>query len=162
MLNGKALLINILCSSLFIQQLHAHILRLPCLTYGNFSIVANESRLTSNVLETFNDLSEDECEENCLNHRLCKSINMKTSTGVNCELNSKSTEDPFDDVISTESPGWTYKTTDFNAKNVSDFEFLFLGFRYRQGHGSTGAKGRQCPLPCSKGSRRQRCIYYPV
>ena len=127
-LSCKVLLINILHSSLFIQQLHAHILRLPCLTHGNFSIVISDSRLTSNVLETFNDLSEDECEDKCLSHRLCKSINMKNSTGVNCELNSKSTEDPFDDVVSTESTGWIYKTTDFKAKNVSaDFgPALFL------------------------------------
>jgi len=102
----------------FIQCIHSHILRLPCLTYGNFSIVKSESRLTSNVLETFNDLSEDECEDKCLNHRLCKSINTKNSNGVNCELNSKSTEDPFDDVKSTESTGWTYKTTDYNARNI--------------------------------------------
>ena len=79
----------------------------------------NESRLISNVLETFNDLSEDECEDKCLNHRLCKSINMKNSTGVNCELNSKSAVDPFDDVILTKSIGWTYKTTDYKARNVS-------------------------------------------
>ena len=84
----------------------------------------SESRLTSNVLETFNDLSEDECEDKCLNYRLCKSINTKSSTGVNCELNSKSTEDPFDDVKSTESTGWTYKTTDYNARNVSDVKLL--------------------------------------
>ena len=90
----------------------------------------SESRLTSNVLETFNDLSEDECEDKCLNHRLCKSINIKNSTGVNCELNSKSTEDPFDDIKSTESTGWRYKTTDYNARNVSDVEFPLLGFRW--------------------------------
>ena len=110
---------SILCSSLFVQHVYGHILRLPCLTYGNFSIVKNETRLTSNLLQTFNDLSEDECEDKCLSHRVCKSINTKNSNGVNCELNSKSTEDPFDDVISTESAGWTYKTTDYNARNVS-------------------------------------------
>ena len=79
----------------------------------------NETKLTSNVLQTFNDLSEDECEDKCINHRLCKSFNAKNTNGVNCEINSKSTEDPFDDVISTESTGWTYKTTDYQARNVS-------------------------------------------
>ena len=72
------------------------------------------------MLETFNHLSEDECEDKCLNHRLCKSINTKSSNGINCELNSKSTEDPFDDAIATESTGWTYRTTDYKARNVSE------------------------------------------
>ena len=107
-----------------IQKLYAHILRLSCLTYGNFSILKIETRLTAYVLEALNDLSEDECEDKCLNHRLCKSINTKNSNGVNYELNSKSTEDPFDDVISTESSGWTYKTKDYKAKNLSDIKFL--------------------------------------
>ena len=106
-------------SSFFIQHIHAHILRLPCLTYGKFSIAKSEYRLNSNTLETFSDLSVDECEDKCIEHRLCKSINARNSTGVNCELNSKSTEDAFDGAVLTASTGWTYKTTDFKARNVS-------------------------------------------
>ena len=105
--------------SFFIQHIHAHILRLPCLMYGKFSILKSEYRLTSNTLETFSDLSVDECEEKCIEHRLCKSINAKNSKGVNCELNSKSTEDASDSAVLTASTGWTYKTTDFKARNVS-------------------------------------------
>ena len=87
--------------------------------HGNFSIAKNGYRLTSNTLETFNDLSVDECEDKCIKHRLCKSVNTKNSTGVNCELSSKSTEDAFDSAVLTASTGWTYKTTDFKARNVS-------------------------------------------
>ena len=113
---------HILHSSFFIQHIHAHILRLPCLMHGNFNISKREYRLTSNTLETFSDLSVDECEDKCIEHRLCKSINTKNSTGVNCELNSKSTEDAFDSVVLTASTGWTYKTTDFKARNVRFFD----------------------------------------
>ena len=87
--------------------------------HGKFSISKSEYRLTSNTLETFSDLSVDECEDKCIEHRLCKSINARNSTGINCELNSKATEDAFDSAVLTASTGWTYKTTDFKARNVS-------------------------------------------
>ena len=107
-----------LCSLCY-DVAYGHILRLPCLTYGNFSIVKTDHKLSGHVLETFKNLSADECEDECLEHRLCKSINTKNATGVNCELNSKSTEDPFDNAMISTIIGWTYKTTNNNAKNVS-------------------------------------------
>ena len=110
---------HVINSSFFIQHIHAHILRLPCVMHGNFSIAKSGNRLTLNALEKFSDLSVGECEDKCIEHRLCKSINTKNSTGVNCELNSKSTEDAFDSSVLTASTGWTYKTTNFEARNVS-------------------------------------------
>ena len=96
--------------------------------HGKFSISKSEYRLTSNTLETLSDLSVDECEDKCIEHRLCKSINARNATGINCELNSKSTEDAFDGAVLTASTGWTYKTTDFKARNVSyDVPTILVG-----------------------------------
>ena len=98
---------------------NAYVLRLPCLTYANFSIIKSQHAITENVLKTFQNLNEDECEKECKRNRLCKSINTRNTTGENCQLISKSIEDPFDDVVLSPMSGWAYKTTDHNAKNVS-------------------------------------------
>ena len=88
------------------------------MTYANFSIVKPNSTLTGHVLETYNNLNADECENKCIEHRLCKSINTRNSNGANCQLNSKTNENPFDNVTLAENIGWEYKTTDYNARNV--------------------------------------------
>ena len=74
--------------------------------------------LVEGVLETYQNLSEDECEDECKQHRLCKSVNTQRSTGENCQVISKSTEDPFDNVALSYMSGWKYKTTDHKARNV--------------------------------------------
>ena len=98
---------------------NAYILRLPCLTYANFSIAKNDHALIENVLKTFQNLNEHECEKQCIWNRFCKSINTRTATGENCQLISKSVEDTFDDVELSSLSGWTYKTTDHKARNVN-------------------------------------------
>ena len=105
-------------TSLGIHKTCGHILRLPCLKFGNFSVVKTEQKLSGHVLETFHGVSAEECEDECIEHRLCKSINTKNTTGANCELNSKSTEDPFDNVMLNALAGWVYRATDFKEKNV--------------------------------------------
>ena len=92
------------------------------MTYANFSIVKVDHALTVAILERYNDLTEDECETKCIEHRSCKSINTRNSTGENCQLSSKSTEDPFDIVTSSALAGWIYKTTDHKARNVNDLK----------------------------------------
>ena len=101
--------------------------------YANFSIVKPKYALTEDILETYTYLSEDECENKCIEHRLCKSINTRNSTGENCQLSSKSTEDPFDNVTLSAISEWTYKTTDHKARNVNksnyqSFKISFLPF----------------------------------
>ena len=102
------------------QTTFGHILRLPCLQFANFSIVKTGFKLNRSVITTFNYFDEDECENECIKHRLCKSINFKTNI---CELNSKSTEDPFDNVQLSNITGWTYKSTDYKETNVSSFPY---------------------------------------
>ena len=101
---------------MWIQTTFGHILRLPCLEFANFSIVKTGLKLKGSVLTTLNYASEDECDNQCINHRLCKSINFKSNI---CELNSKSTDDHFDNVQLSNVTGWTYKSTDYKETNVS-------------------------------------------
>lgn len=101
---------------MWIQTTFGHILRLPCLEFANFSIVKTGLKLNGSVLTTLNYASEDECENECIDHRLCKSINFKSNI---CELSSKSTEDHFDNVQLSNVNGWTYKSTDYKEPNVS-------------------------------------------
>ena len=88
------------------------------MTYANFSIVKANHANIFDVLETLSNLSDVECEDECKKHRSCKSINTRNSTGKNCQLISKSTEDPFDNGILSSVIGWSYKTTDYKARNV--------------------------------------------
>ena len=74
--------------------------------------------LTGDVLMKLHDIGEEDCENECKQHRLCKSINTRSASGENCQLISKSTGDPIDDVKLSSFVGWTYKTTDYSARNV--------------------------------------------
>ena len=97
---------------------YGHILRLPCLEFGNFSIVKADFRQNGTVLAAFANLSESECEDHCVKNWLCKSININNDT---CELNSKSSEDPFDGGELSKEAGWTYKSTDYKELNVGQY-----------------------------------------
>ena len=105
-----------------IHTTYGHILRLNCLTFGNFSIVKIGYKQSDHILRTFNYLSEDECENQCKMYSLCKSINFKNNI---CELNRKSTEDPFDNAQLTQATGWAYKSTDYTETNVGSLLDLF-------------------------------------
>ena len=112
------------------NAVNGYILRLPCLTYANFSIVRPDHALSVDVLETYNDLSEDECENKCEMHPSCKSINTRNSTGENCQLIGKSTEDQFDNMKLSGISGWKYKTTDHKTRNASSFQTNALNINY--------------------------------
>ena len=61
-------------------------------------------------------LTVKECELACIQKQACQSINTKS---LKCNLISKSTENPFDNVKLTAKPEWTYRTTDYREQNVS-------------------------------------------
>ena len=96
------------------------------MTYANFSIIQPNYRLTGHVLETYNNLNENECENKCIEHKSCKSINTKKTAGESCQLNSKSNEDPLEKLILTENIEWTYKTTDHKDRNVCFVTRIFV------------------------------------
>ena len=101
---------------MWIKATFGHILRLPCLEYGNFTIVKKGFKLNGHVLKTLHFVGEDVCEDQCIEHRLCKSVNFNSDI---CELNRRSTEDPFDSVRLSNLADWTYKSTDYKERNVS-------------------------------------------
>ena len=108
------------CRLMLIGTAYSNILRLPCIAYGNFSVIKDGQKLTGHVLETFHSLEVAECENRCEANEKCKSINTKNTTGINCELNSRSTSDPRDNnLVLTQSTGWTYRSTDYLTKNVT-------------------------------------------
>ena len=96
---------------------------MPCLKYANFSIAKPDSALNEDILEKYDDLSDDDCQNKCIMHTTCKSINTKNSTGESCQLSGKSIEDPFDNVKLSAIKGWTYKTTDHKARNVNTIKY---------------------------------------
>ena len=82
-------------------------------------MVENEHKLAGHVLEKFDSLEVAECENRCIQNEKCKSINTKNITGINCELNSRSTSDPLDQNLAlSQSTGWTYRSTNILDKNV--------------------------------------------
>ena len=100
-----------------------NILRLPCKTYGNFSVEKQGFMLAGHVLASLEVSTVDLCEQHCLYHPNCSSINWKTPTSgsANCQINEKSTEDLYFDLKLSPSSEWTYKTTNYKERHVSYF-----------------------------------------
>eukprot|EP00795_Rhopilema_esculentum_P000509 gene509-10188_t len=96
-----------------------YILRLPCKTYGNFSVEKSGFMLDGHVLASLEVSTVELCEQHCLYHQSCSSINWKTpaSGSANCQINEKSTENSDDNVRLSPSSEWTYKTTDYRNRN---------------------------------------------
>ncbi|XP_065062243.1 ficolin-2-like isoform X2 [Rhopilema esculentum] len=102
------------------RDTQGYILRLPCYSFGNFSIVRESFELFGRVVKTFEDLLVQECMFECVRHPHCRSITTTDSAGVNCKLHDKSAEDPGDNRIMSPSSNWTYRTTDPGEKNIGD------------------------------------------
>ena len=104
---------------LLIVAVRGRILRLGCLQYANFDVIYSNGVLQGSVIATFAGLSSQQCEEECIAERECKSINSENNGARACELNSKSTADPLDGVSLNSKEGWTYKSTSYNDRLVS-------------------------------------------
>eukprot|EP00795_Rhopilema_esculentum_P000503 gene503-10183_t len=96
-----------------------YILRLPCKTYGNFSVEKQGFMLNGHVLMSLEVWTVRECEQHCLRHPGCSSINWKipASGFANCQINDKSAENSYDNVMLSPSSEWTYKTTNYTERN---------------------------------------------
>ena len=110
-----------LAANIFV--LHGYILRLPCLTYGKFTIIKNDAALQGYVLTTFLSTDAKTCELECLQNKRCKSINTHDDNET-CELNGESTEEWASSAVLTPAIGWTYKSTDYNAMQVNALSSL--------------------------------------
>ncbi|XP_065062224.1 ficolin-2-like isoform X2 [Rhopilema esculentum] len=100
------------------QNVQGHILRLPCVTFAQFSRIMENFQLYGEVIETFEDLHPNECKYKCIHNLSCRSLSTTTSSGVNCKIHNKSAEDPYDFSMMSPSTGWTYWSTNYRENNV--------------------------------------------
>lgn len=98
--------------------MEAHILRLSCKLFGNFSaIYRNRALHVGCALKTLQHVSTEECKLECMKTNTCKSINTIKNDAI-CQLNNKSAEDLNDNVSTAEKEGWTYYSTMYNETQV--------------------------------------------
>ncbi len=99
----------------------AHILRLSCTDYANFTIVKENVVLQGSLLATFLDIAEADCEQQCILKERCKSINVE-KVARTCELNDRATTDFVDgEKILVPKSNWIYKATDHNEILVRSY-----------------------------------------
>ena len=113
---------NYFCSyaSFIALEIKSEILRLPCKSYANFSIIKHDTALQGSVIETLLFLTEYQCKSKCMMERRCKSYNRENSGEMKCELNDETSED-WGDYNSkvVDRPGWTFRSTNFSFPLVS-------------------------------------------
>ena len=108
---------------IFVQQtmqISALILRLPCKSTAEFSVVIRNMALTGFVIEEMPHVCLAECKMQCLFNEKCKSINYKAQGSQLCQLNSKTSEDSQDaDAVLHNQNGWTFLSTNYTSSMVS-------------------------------------------
>lgn len=114
--------------ALVIVGASTRILRLGCLQYANFSSVVQGKALIGSIIATFLNISPEECEQECIDNRDCKSINAENAGSKTCQLNRKSISDASDGVSLTGMPGWTFKSTSYSERKVRFQMNIFLNF----------------------------------
>ena len=101
------------------MEIKSEIIRLPCKSYANFSIIKRDTALQGSVIETLLFLNENQCKSKCLMEDRCKSFNKEDSGDMRCELNDKTSEDWKDmNFQVVRRPGWTFESTDYNFSQV--------------------------------------------
>ena len=88
---------------------------------GQF-IISHPGKVLFGAVLSTSQRNEIDCESACLMDGRCKSINFNTNSGLGCQLNSKIVGDYNTDFI--EKIGWTYKSTNFSAKQVRDARYV--------------------------------------
>ena len=91
------------------------ILRLPCITLADFTVVHKDRSLNGNVIREITGIDDTECTKQCVQHPRCFSYNIHFGLKI-CQLNEKTTED-FGSQLSLKD-GWIYKSTDYNETQV--------------------------------------------
>ena len=101
------------------METKSEIIRLPCKSYANFSIIKSNTALQGAVIETLLFQTENQCKSKCLMEDRCKSFNTEDGGDMKCELNNKTSEDWKDmNFQVVKRPGWTFKSTDYNFTQV--------------------------------------------
>ena len=106
-MKGKLLGRSFLLMIFAAVQAATEILRLKCETYANFSVIQKNKRLMNHTYLTLTDTDLPMCQYQCGKDAKCKSINIKNDEDI-CELNSKSADDPKDQVATDPKFGWKF------------------------------------------------------
>ena len=108
-------------SSLFLlmvspQGILSTILRLSCMNHADFSVVHVNKVLKGYGIATHENMNDIKCTVKCVEHYKCRSYDFNANDR-RCQLNSKAFGDKDTELI--DSPGWYYKSTDYNNTLVS-------------------------------------------
>ena len=107
-------------------ELNCEILRLPCTSYANFSIIKQDYALEGSVIKTLYFVSENQCKSGCVMNPRCKSYNKEVDGDQRCELNDKTPEDKKDAATIVKRPGWIFGSTDFKFHLVRNKLLSYL------------------------------------
>ena len=94
------------------------ILRLPCMDHADFSVVHVNKVLKGYGIATHENVNDIKCTVKCVEHYKCRSYDFNANDR-RCQLNSKAFGDKDTELI--DSPGWYYKSTDYNNTLVSKY-----------------------------------------
>ena len=100
------------------QGVLSTILRLPCIKLAKFNVVHVNKVLMGYGIATHENMNDIKCTVKCVEHYKCRSYNFNVNDR-RCHLNSKAFGDK--DTKLTDSPGWYYKSTDYNNTLVSTY-----------------------------------------
>ena len=93
---------------------------------ANFSIVKQDMRMSNSVIQRLTAVDLKECQENCLLHKHCHSINFKNFGDNVCELNSQALDKVRRwNIALIAAKGWSMLSTDPNQLIVSAMK-LFI------------------------------------
>ena len=113
----KVAIASIVIMSMY-KQILGEILRLPCGTHANFSVIYENQRLRHHTFLTLMETDKPTCQYECGRNRRCKSINVNEDEYI-CELNEKSADDLKDNVTTNLEVGWTSYSPSYNETLVN-------------------------------------------
>lgn len=91
------------------------ILRLPCITLADFTVIHKDRSINGNVIREIRGVDDIECTKQCAQEPRCRSYNIQSNLKI-CQLNEKMAED-FGSQLLVKF-GWIYKSTDYNETQV--------------------------------------------
>ena len=103
---------------IFAIRLQAIILRLPCASYADFSIVLEDKVLSESSIKTIHFITLNECKHQCVMHVLCKAISFKKGEVTECRLHNQTTESIKDNVNLKSAIAWVFLTTNHSKALV--------------------------------------------
>ncbi|XP_065059570.1 uncharacterized protein LOC135687052 isoform X2 [Rhopilema esculentum] len=101
-------MMKVILLSLFSVTYHfnAEILRLPCKTFANFSIV-KEGKTMKQPFLSLEGIGPESCMYECIKHHRCQSININVNESI-CEFNGKAWDSELSTRFLSDRVGWRF------------------------------------------------------